>query len=160
MPFDAQSGERLRSERERLGLTQQAMADAAGVRREMWSKYERGVAVPGGDVFEALAALNIDLMFVLTGDYLSVAQARAVAGLSNVATSQHLPSSDLAPDEQLLLEAYRGLSAAARKELLAELLTGGAKKKTSRPKPAESAGVNVRGSGNRAAGRDYHERKE
>mgnify|MGYP002738462283 CR=1 FL=1 len=152
MPFDAHSGERLRSERERLGLTQQAMADAAGVRREMWSKYERGVAVPGGDVFEALAGLRVDLMFVLTGDYLSVAQAKAVAGISNSPTSANLP-----PDEQLLLEAYRGMAAPARKELLAELLTGGKKPKA---KPQSEGGIKVTGSGHRVAGRDFNETKE
>lgn len=151
MPFDAQSGERLRSERERLGLTQQAMADTAGVRREMWSKYERGVAVPGGDVFEALAGLRVDLMFVLTGDYQSVAQAKAVAGISNSPTSANLP-----PDEQLLLEAYRSMAAPARKALLAELLTGGKKPKA----PSESAGIKVSGRGHRVAGRDFNERKE
>lgn len=155
MSFDTQSGERLRSERERLGLTQQAMADAAGVRREMWSKYERGVAVPGGDVFEALADLHVDLMFVLTGDYLSVAQAKAVAGISNVPTSAYLP-----PDEQLLLEAYRSLTAPARRTLLAELLTGGKKTRTKPKTPNEDAGIKVSGSGHRVAGRDFNERKE
>ncbi|HHN3670444.1 TPA: helix-turn-helix domain-containing protein, partial [Pseudomonas aeruginosa] len=65
--FDAHSGERLREERENAGLTQQQMADEAGVRREMWSKYERGVAAPGAAVFEALARKGLDLVFILTG---------------------------------------------------------------------------------------------
>lgn len=94
MPFDAHSGERLREERDRLELTQQEMADAAGVRREMWSKYERGVAVPGGDVFDALARMGIDLMYVLTGMRVSEAQKPIETPLS--------------PREQTLLKNYRG----------------------------------------------------
>ncbi|MCY1422142.1 Helix-turn-helix domain protein [compost metagenome] len=136
MPFNAHCGERLRAERERLGLTQQQMADAAGVRREMWSKYERGVAVPGGDVFEALAALRVDLMFVLAGD-------------APTSLTPQLPA-----DEQLLLDTYRGLSAAKKKQLLASLLTGSVPQ---RKKPAE--GISVAGNSNRVAGRDYNEEK-
>ncbi len=70
---------------------------------------------------------------------------------TNVATTRHLP-----PDEQLLLEVYQGMAATARKQLLAELLTGGKKPKA----PSESAGIKVSGSGHRIAGRDFNERKE
>ena len=65
--FNAQNGLYLKEERERLGLTQQEMADASGVRREMLSKYERGVAAPGADIFVALARLGADLIYILTG---------------------------------------------------------------------------------------------
>lgn len=143
MPFDAQSGARLRAERERLNRSQQEMADAVGVRREMWSKYERGVAVPGGDVCEALVHLEVDLSLVLTGE---------PAGANRVM------SPDLPPDEQLLLEAYRGMKAADRKTLLATLLTGG--KSAAKPKPATEGGIKVSGTGHRVAGHTYNERKE
>ncbi|AVN45282.1 MULTISPECIES: helix-turn-helix domain-containing protein [Pseudomonas aeruginosa group] len=86
--FDAHSGERLREERENAGLTQQQMADEAGVRREMWSKYERGVAAPGAAVFEALARKGLDLVFILTG-------------------MRQVQSAPLAPDERILLDNYR-----------------------------------------------------
>lgn len=93
MPFDAHCGERLRSERIRLGLKQQEMADEIGVRREMWSKYERGVASPGGDVIEAMARLKVDLTYVLTG----------------VSIVAETPGRyDLSPREQALIENYRG----------------------------------------------------
>ena len=88
MSFDAHSGERLREERENAGLTQQQMADEAGVRREMWSKYERGVAAPGAAVFEALARKGLDLVFILTG-------------------MRQVQSAPLAPDERILLDNYR-----------------------------------------------------
>lgn len=66
----------------------------------------------------------------------------------------------LPPDEQLLLEAYRGMTATARKALLAELLTGGKKPKAKPKASSEEAGIKVSGSGHRVAGRDFNERKE
>lgn len=53
-----------------------------------------------------------------------------------------------------MLDAYRGLAPAKRKQLLASLLTGDVGKK-----PAKSGGITVSGSGNRTAGRDYHEKE-
>ncbi|WP_172657008.1 helix-turn-helix domain-containing protein [Collimonas arenae] len=67
MSFNANCGERLREERDRLGFTQQEMADQMGVRREMSSRYERGQAVPGGDALAALALAGGDIQYVLTG---------------------------------------------------------------------------------------------
>lgn len=88
MSFNASCGERLREERDRLGFTQQEMADRIGVRREMSSKYERGQAVPGGDALTAFAATGGDVQYVLTGQRSSNA---------------------LSPDEAELLAGYRKL---------------------------------------------------
>lgn len=66
MPLDAHMGTRLRSERERLGLSQQKAADGVGVRREMWVKYEGG-AEPGAGVLAAASRLGIDVLYVLSG---------------------------------------------------------------------------------------------
>jgi transcriptional regulator with XRE-family HTH domain len=66
--FDTQCGERLRKERERLGFTQQEFAERIGVRREMWSKYERGQAMPGGETLAAFAAVGGDVLYVLCGE--------------------------------------------------------------------------------------------
>ena len=41
---------RLKSERTRLGLTQAEIAGKCNVSREMWGKYERGVALAGSEV--------------------------------------------------------------------------------------------------------------
>jgi transcriptional regulator with XRE-family HTH domain len=65
--FDAQLGQRLRAERERLGLSQQKAADGVGVRREMWSRYESGTE-PGAAVLAAAGRLGFDLPYVLMGD--------------------------------------------------------------------------------------------
>ena len=88
MSFNANCGERLREERDRLKFTQQEMADRMGVRREMSSKYERGQAVPGGDALAAFATAGGDVQYVLTGQRSSTA---------------------LTPDEKELLSGYRGL---------------------------------------------------
>lgn len=60
-------GARLKEERLRLGLNQVQVAEKTGVSREMWGKYERGVAIPGGEVLFAFAAANADMQFVMTG---------------------------------------------------------------------------------------------
>ena len=99
MTFGAQEGERLREERERLGWTQVDAADTAGIRREMWGRYERGVAAPGADVLQALARSGVDIMYLLSG----------------------VRSSALTPEEAALLDNYRHVDredqAAARRLL-------------------------------------------
>lgn len=65
--FSSQSSERVKSERIRLGLNQAEAADICGVSREMWGKYERGVAVPGGEVLFSFAAAGADIQHILTG---------------------------------------------------------------------------------------------
>ncbi|GAA5784679.1 helix-turn-helix domain-containing protein [Chitiniphilus shinanonensis] len=67
MSFDAICAERMRDERKRLGLGQAEAGAAAGVSREMWSKYERGAAVPGGDALVGFALAGADIQYVLTG---------------------------------------------------------------------------------------------
>lgn len=147
-----------------LGVTSdQAVAAALGMTKAAFSDRKKRGAFPE-DKLRALVTLRPDLLidptYVLTGDYLSVAQAKIAANFggnahnateqANTASTPHLP-----PDEQLLLDAYRGLSPAKKKQLLAELLTGNTGKK---PVKAGS-GVVVSGSGNRTAGRDFHEKE-
>jgi len=64
--FDIQTGERLKEERKRLKLSQQAIADAVGVRREMWAKYEAG-SEPGAGVLARACDIGIDVLYTLTG---------------------------------------------------------------------------------------------
>jgi len=59
-------GDRIREERERLGWSQQAAANAVGVRREMWAKYEAG-SEPGAKVLSGMVAAGMDVVYVLTG---------------------------------------------------------------------------------------------
>ncbi|SED49016.1 helix-turn-helix domain-containing protein [Pseudomonas anguilliseptica] len=125
-----------------LGMTSdQEVAAALGMTKAAFSDRKKRGAFPEEKVL-ALATLRQDLQidpqYVLSGQ----------RSTSNVASTQHLP-----PDEQLLLDSYRGLSAAKKKQLLTSLLTGDVAKKP----PKSDGGVSVRGSGNRTAGRDFHE---
>tara|TARA_Y100001951_G_scaffold94780_1_gene91581 strand:+ start:1137 stop:1616 length:480 start_codon:yes stop_codon:yes gene_type:complete len=129
-------GERLKAERERLRYTQPEFAEMAGASKRTQIGWEQGRSVPDANALAAWLEEGVDIGFLLSGER------------SNGATSHHLPA-----DEQLLLEAYRGMGAAARKALLADLLTGG--KTTKRPARA-SGGVVVQGNNNRTAGRDLH----
>lgn len=110
MSVDALRGERIKEERKRLGWSQQSAADAAGIRREMWAKYESG-AEPGATVLAWMASAGVDVLYVLTGQ---------VAGLPP------------APDERVLLDRYRTSPRELRDAALRVLL-GGDEKPTKKP---------------------------
>lgn len=71
LPSDAEQrrdiGVRLRFERERLGLTQQSLADAMGIQRQALLRYEMGERSPHADRLHALDRLGGDVNFVVTG---------------------------------------------------------------------------------------------
>ena len=77
---------RLKTERTRLGLTQTEIASKCGISREMWGKYERGVAMPGSEVLFSLAATGVDIGYLFSGEKVN---------------------KDLTAQEQTLLEDYR-----------------------------------------------------
>jgi len=62
-----QIGQRLLEERGRLGLTQQALADAIGAPRVSFVKYEAGQSSPAAETLVALEAAGVDVRYVLTG---------------------------------------------------------------------------------------------
>lgn len=62
-----QLGERLREERKRLGLTQEQVATAGGVRKQAQLKYEKGETTPDAEYLAAAALIGIDVLYVLTG---------------------------------------------------------------------------------------------
>lgn len=66
MTFDANVAGRLREERERLKLTQASAAEAVGVRREMWARYEAGTE-PGAGVLIRAVEAGFDVIYVLVG---------------------------------------------------------------------------------------------
>lgn len=61
-------GSRLREERLRVGISQVEAANACGVSREMWGRYERGIGSPGADVIARMAELGIDTHYAVTGE--------------------------------------------------------------------------------------------
>lgn len=113
--------------------------------REMWGKYERDVAVPGGDVLARAALAGLDVLYVLTGERLQkrhdvafeggVAPAKSdTLSLSKTDTKSVLAGGVSAPDPMLsdrsrlreaisaveegLAETRRKLSPAKRAELI------------------------------------------
>lgn len=100
MPF---LGERLKTVRVDLDLSQQQMADKCGVTMRSQRNYEKGERLPDAAYMAALVGLNIDVQYILTGVRSSVA---------------------LAPDERVLIDLYRGSSAELKKAVL-NVLTGG-----------------------------------
>ncbi|EML2804167.1 helix-turn-helix domain-containing protein [Enterobacter roggenkampii] len=127
MSFTSQCVIRLKSERKRLALSQAEAAALCGVSRETWGKYERGSIVPGGDVLLSFAMNGANVQFILTGQ-----ESGGVA---------------LTRDEHELINHFRNAPLAIKAAVFAALTAGN----------SVSNSVNVSGSGNRVAGRDYNE---
>lgn len=60
-------GERIRAERLRLKLSQEAFGDAAGVGKHSQIRYEKGERSPDGDYLAAIIGLRADVLYILTG---------------------------------------------------------------------------------------------
>lgn len=60
-------GDRLRAERERLGLSQTEFAARADVTRKTLFGYESGERSPSADALAAWAMIGLDVLFVVTG---------------------------------------------------------------------------------------------
>lgn len=99
-------GERLREERERLGLSQPVFAAHAGTTKQTLFSWESGKTAPNAQQLAALASAGVDVMFVLSG------------------TRAQPP---LQAAEAALLQSYRSCDAAAQVSLLqtAALLAAG-----------------------------------
>jgi len=66
-PLPMNYGKRLREERERLGLTQEAMGQIGGVRKRAQLHYEHCERRPDIDYLAALAGAGVDVLYVITG---------------------------------------------------------------------------------------------
>lgn len=60
-------GDRLKEERERLGLNQTALGAVAGVSKQTQLKYEKGGRYPDSIYLEAVTAAGVDVLYVVTG---------------------------------------------------------------------------------------------
>jgi transcriptional regulator with XRE-family HTH domain len=60
-------GERLRSERARLGLSQGAVAEICGINKATPSTWEKGSQTPNAAVLAVLAGHGFDVLFITTG---------------------------------------------------------------------------------------------
>jgi len=84
-------GERLREERNRLGLSQPVFAEAGGVTKKTQMLYESGERHPDALYMAAIAAAGADVLYILTGQRVGAAA----------------PVAPLKPDETALLDNYR-----------------------------------------------------
>lgn len=104
-------GARLREERERLEMTQEALGHAGGVLKRALIRYEKGERMPDAAFLAAIAAAGADVLYILTG--------QRAGGAPSV------PALDTA--EQVLLDSYRRCGATAKQNLIqtAALLSAG-----------------------------------
>ncbi|MBJ9298955.1 helix-turn-helix domain-containing protein [Citrobacter freundii] len=119
-------GERLKEERVRLGLSQAALGEIGGVRKQAQLNYEKGERNPDSAYLSAIAKFGADIQFIVTGT-------RSAESLSQ--------------DEKELINLFRQAPLAVKAAALAALNAGN----------AATDSINVSGSGNRVAGRDYNE---
>lgn len=63
----AMVGARLKEERERLGLSQGAIAEHVGASRRAVVAWEGGATAPGADTLALLASKGFDVLFVVVG---------------------------------------------------------------------------------------------
>jgi transcriptional regulator with XRE-family HTH domain len=126
-----QLGDRLREERERLGLAQGALAERAGVTRKTQYSYEQGVGSPDAQYLVSAAGVGIDVVYVLTGArggpevaelFRAAAQATLTAESPDLAESYVAAAISqggvLTEDELALLGKFRNLPAAQRESFL------------------------------------------
>lgn len=92
-------GERLREERDRLGLNQEELGLIGGVNRNTQGKYEKGERSPDTKYLEAIAAAGVDILYLVTG------------------RRTPLPAGTLSLKESTMVEKYRSLGAADQASL-------------------------------------------
>jgi len=90
--MDVGVGERLREERTRLGLKQEAFAQLGGITRNTQGSYEKGERNPDSVYLTAVLKVGVDVLYVLTGRRTQ----RAIEGLNEA--------------EETLLDRFRTLS--------------------------------------------------
>jgi transcriptional regulator with XRE-family HTH domain len=84
-------GDRLREERERLGLSQAAFGDIGGVKANAQGNYEKGDRFPDASYLAAVAIKGVDVLYVVTGNRVPAA------------------AESLSEEETTLLKYYRTL---------------------------------------------------
>lgn len=98
--FMSTKGERLKFERERLGLTQATIAEIGGIQKRAQINYENNSRNPDAAYLECVAKIGVDVLYVITG----------------VRTGEPEP---LARDEAALLDNYRHSSEEGKRAIRA-----------------------------------------
>lgn len=112
-------GDRLKEERKRLGLKQGELAGRVGTTNVAQSRYESGDRSPDWAYLSAVAEAGVDVLYVLTG---------------------RRNSTELTPDEEMLLTGYRALDTKGRAGVLG-MISGMTQQGATAPAPAKSSKV-------------------
>lgn len=118
-------GRRLKSERERLGMTQPQFAELGGIKRATQHLYEQDATAPDIEYLFKLDANGVDVIFLLFGE-----SRRGVSSAGHSISPEVLSQIFLAVDEYGTDEAGRPLPRAMREKfflmLTAAVSQGGA----------------------------------
>lgn len=113
--IDTHVGKRLRRRRRLLGLTQQSLAEAVGLRFQQIQKYECGAnRVTASRLYQLARALNVPATYFFEGLPESVAAAHV-----GETDCSHIPGDVMAQSETIeLVRAYYQLGERPRRKLL------------------------------------------
>ncbi|MCU8824778.1 helix-turn-helix domain-containing protein [Klebsiella quasipneumoniae] len=111
-------GDRIKSERERLGFNQTDFAALAGASKHSQINWEKGVTFPNSLVLKAWCDAGLDLLYVVTGQRSLVSQKEV---------------EKISPEKKELLDAFDGMTPEQRRAIL-EVGKG-----LSQPKPSKFA---------------------
>lgn len=117
-------GQRLKEERERLGLSQPSFAGVAETTKKSQIDYEKDITQPKAGYLESVAKVGADVQYIVTG-------VRSLAGLS--------------VDEEALLSLYRAAPILVRAAAVAALGSGGTQKNKEKYRGATIASVKQKG---------------
>ena len=106
--------ERLKTERENLGLSQQALADRLSISLRSQQNYEKGDRSPDSAYLAAIATAGADVLYILTGER-SAAASRA-ASIDGALLAQVITGI-----EQLLTTSGKALPAAKKAQIVVTL---------------------------------------
>jgi transcriptional regulator with XRE-family HTH domain len=98
--------DRLKAERSRLRLSQAAMAEAGGVGLNSQSNYENGHRSPDAAYLERVAAIGVDVMYLLTGIRASAGAVPSGVGSEGAASDEHAVMRAVTREEAALLDNY------------------------------------------------------
>lgn len=115
-------GSRLRSERERLGLTQEQLGIAAGTNRMTPSRYEQGSHLPTLGFLAAVASAGVDVDYVINGKRSVVALGlddASLLGAAVVSVDELVKAHQFTPSDEvrgrLVLHVLKGATQRGRK---------------------------------------------
>lgn len=132
-------GERLRQERQRLGLSQEEFGEAGGVKKVAQSNYETGKRRPDSEYLERVSSLGVDVQFLFSG--MRTDNPDATSGLSPCQSEE-----GLAPVPLFDIEAAAGDGRSLEQEQIETTLYFPAEQLEAQGlDPAQVVGVKVRG---------------